>query len=121
VIAYCSNIFSIRFSVLPALCLDGIIHCDIVEGSFDSELFYLFISRLLDQMQPFPAPNSVIVMDNCRIHKNPVILELIKSRSVSIYILWIFIDTAMNLEECGTSSCHPTHRTTIQSSWHFRR
>jgi hypothetical protein len=31
-------------------------------------------------MQAYPAPNSVIVMDNCRIHKHPEILELIDSR-----------------------------------------
>jgi len=71
----------LRFSVLPALSLtDGILHCDIVQGSFDSQLFYRFIERLLEQMQPFPAPNSVIVMDNCRIHKHPAILELIEQR-----------------------------------------
>lgn len=76
----------IRFSVLPALALnDGIIHCDIVEGAFNSELFYSFTARLLDQMQPFPAPKSVIVMDNCRIHKHPEILELIESRYVLRY------------------------------------
>jgi hypothetical protein len=69
------------FSVLPALSLtDGILHCDIVEGSFDAELFGTFISRLLDFMEPFPATNSVIVMDNCRIHKNPEILDLITER-----------------------------------------
>ena len=66
---------------------DGIIHCDIVEGSFDTELFYTFINRLLDQMQPFPAPNSVIIMDNCRIHKHPAIVELIESR----YVLFIHL------------------------------
>jgi DDE superfamily endonuclease len=71
----------VRFSVLPALALnDAIIHCDIVEGAFDSSLFYIFISRLLDVMQPFPAPKSVIVMDNCRIHKHPDILNLITER-----------------------------------------
>ncbi|KAF8466782.1 hypothetical protein DFH94DRAFT_619471, partial [Russula ochroleuca] len=58
-----------RFSVLPTLSLnDGILHCDIVEGSFDSQLFYQFIERVLDQMQPYPSKNSVIVMDNCHIH-----------------------------------------------------
>lgn len=72
---------ALRYSVLPALSLnDGILHCDIVEGSFDSQLFYQFIQRLLDQMQPYPAPNSVIVMDNCRIHKHPAIIELIEER-----------------------------------------
>jgi len=71
----------LRFSVLPALSLyDGILHCDIVEGSFDTQLFYQFIERVLNQMQPYPASNSVIVMDNCRIHKHPAILELIRER-----------------------------------------
>lgn len=63
-----SNAVFSRFSVLPALSLnDQILHCDIVEGAFDSNLFYQFVVRLIDQMQPWPAPNSVIVMDNCRI------------------------------------------------------
>jgi hypothetical protein len=71
----------LRFSVLPALSLnEGILHVDVVEGSFDTELFYQFIERVLDQMEPYPASNSVIVMDNCRIHKHPSIIELIHER-----------------------------------------
>ncbi|KIK73542.1 hypothetical protein PAXRUDRAFT_178162, partial [Paxillus rubicundulus Ve08.2h10] len=70
-----------RFSVLPTLSLhDGILHCDIVEGSFCTETFTQFIQGLLDYMQPYPAQNSVIVMDNCRIHKHPDIQEMIESR-----------------------------------------
>ena len=71
---------SSRFSVLPEMALNGIIHCDIVEGAFETELFYTFISHLLDVMEPFTAPNSVIVMDNCQIHKHPDILKLIESK-----------------------------------------
>ena len=41
-------------------------------------LFHDFIEGLLDCMQPFPAPNSVIIMDNARIHKGPCIIELIE-------------------------------------------
>ena len=37
---------------------------------------------ILDQMQPFPAPNSVIVIDNCHIHKHEDILNLIGSQYV---------------------------------------
>lgn len=36
-------------------------------------------------MQPYPAPNSVIVMDNCRIHKSPRIREMIESRFVLLF------------------------------------
>ncbi len=54
----------------------------IVEGSFNSELFLTFIRDLLGKMQPFPAPKSVVVMDNCSIHKVPEIRELIENRYV---------------------------------------
>ena len=66
--------------VLPALSLDGMISCRIVEGSFDMELFNSFIEGLLDQMQPFPMSNSVIVMDNSHIHKDPDLIDMIKER-----------------------------------------
>ena len=81
-----------RFSVLPALSLhNGVIHCDIVEGSFCTETFYSFIGGVLDNMNPYPAPNSVIVMDNCRIHKHPEILDLIVSRYVCTFFLLLTV------------------------------
>jgi len=76
-----------RFSVLPALSLTGIIHCDIIEGSFRTGTFYRFIKGLLDSMQPFPAPNLVIVMDNCCIHKHPKIQKLIHQRGMRCVFL----------------------------------
>ncbi len=56
----------------------------IVEGSFNTELFTQFIEDLLGSMQPFPAAKSVIVMDNCAIHKAQQIRDLIESRQVLI-------------------------------------
>lgn len=76
-----------RYSILPALSLNGIIALDIVEGSFNKRLFAHFIDGLLDQMNPFPLPNSVVVMDNCRIHKDPVILEMITARGMRYQFL----------------------------------
>ena len=76
---------SFRFSVLPTLSYkDGIMHCEIIEGSFCTETFQCFISCLLDYMQPFPTPNSIIVMDNCCIHKHPDIINMIESRFVLV-------------------------------------
>lgn len=69
-----------RYSILPALSLDGILAVDIVEGSFTSKTFARFNDGLLDQMNPFPGPNSVIIMDNCRIHKSEAILDMIQER-----------------------------------------
>ena len=72
----------LRYSILPAISLTGIVECMIEEGSFNTELFLIFIEDLLSKMQPFPAPTSVIVMDNCAIHKSPEIRELIETRYI---------------------------------------
>jgi hypothetical protein len=71
-----------RFSILPALSLDGILALEIQEGSFTSITFAQFIDGLLTRMNPFPGPNSVIVMDNARIHQSPLIPEIIADQSV---------------------------------------
>jgi hypothetical protein len=44
--------------------------------------FKQFISGLLENMQPYPNPNSVLVMDNCQIHKDPEIQFMIEERYV---------------------------------------
>jgi len=69
-----------RYSVLPMISLSGMIHCSIIEGSFDTESFLSFISELLEYMSPYPGPNSVIIMDNCCIHKAPQISKMICSQ-----------------------------------------
>ncbi|KAJ7358005.1 hypothetical protein DFH08DRAFT_687312, partial [Mycena albidolilacea] len=51
--------------VLPAISLDGILYVSIVEGSFTTETVNEFIESLLNKMNLFPGPNSVIIMDNC--------------------------------------------------------
>ncbi len=66
--------------MLPALSLEGVIWLKIVEGSFMAELFADFIKGLLAQMNNFPEPQSVIVMDNCWIHKGEHIRSMIETR-----------------------------------------
>lgn len=71
-----------RYSILPALSLDGILNVDVVEGSFNKTLFAQFVEGTLDRMNPFPESNSVIVMDNCQIHHADFILQMIVDRCV---------------------------------------
>ena len=71
----------VRFSVLPALSLlDGVLHLKVVKGSINTEHFNSFIDALLDNMNPFPAKNSVIIMDNAKIHKSPDLRPMIEAR-----------------------------------------
>ena len=65
----CPLLRSSRWTILPAISIDGYICSRVVPEGFNREQFLEFIRRdLLPVMQPFPAARSVIVMDNCRIH-----------------------------------------------------
>ena len=66
------------------MSLQGMLYCDVVEGSFNSQSFYTFIKGLIasNTTNCFPLQNSVIVMDNCHIHKHPDILAAIEQEWV---------------------------------------
>ena len=51
-----------------------------VRYTYTAELFNDFIDGLLDNMNPFPGRNSVIIMDNASIHKSEVLRPMIEAR-----------------------------------------
>ncbi|KAG8802881.1 hypothetical protein FRC16_008491 [Serendipita sp. 398] len=89
-----SKVFFLRgksYSILPALSLDGILHVKVVENAFIMETFNEFIRELIEKMNPYDPvnhnKNSVIIMDNCRIHKDPEMIEMAEQRGVRIEYL----------------------------------
>ena len=70
----------VRYSILPALSLDGILHLDVEDRSYTAAMFNDFVDGLLDNMNPFPGRNSVAVMDNASIHKSPELEEMVLAR-----------------------------------------
>lgn len=54
--------------MLPALSLEGIIYMHVIEDSVDGNLFCNFVRQLVQQMNPYPGPQSVLILDNCAIH-----------------------------------------------------
>jgi DDE superfamily endonuclease len=73
-----------RYSILPAFSLDGILHLDVLDGSYKAATFNEFIDSLLNHMNPFPQKNSVIVMDNASIHKSFCLEEMVQQRYLLI-------------------------------------
>ncbi|KAI4518010.1 hypothetical protein K523DRAFT_223592, partial [Schizophyllum commune Tattone D] len=68
-----------RYSILPALTLDGYIACRVVEGSVDGDEFFDFIiTDVLPQMNPYPQPRSVLILDNCAIHKSQALRQVVE-------------------------------------------
>jgi hypothetical protein len=62
-----------RWSILPAYTYEGFLDWDIMQGSYNAQLFALFIeTQVLPHTMPFPGPRSVIIMDNAKIHRSEV-------------------------------------------------
>jgi hypothetical protein len=57
-----------RYSLLPALCSDGIIYADIQPGAYDGAIFVAYIEALMSYINPWWNPCSVLIMENCAIH-----------------------------------------------------
>lgn len=70
----------LRHSILPALSLGGILHLDIFPCAVTGAIFNTFIEGLLGVMNPWPGPNSVLVMDNAPIHKTAGLREMVEAR-----------------------------------------
>ncbi|KAE8228051.1 hypothetical protein CF326_g7034 [Tilletia indica] len=77
-----------RYSLLPALTVNGIIAPWAFHGSVTSALFLMWIKdHLLPDMNPFPGPCSVLVLDNCRTHKKDEIRQAVEDAGCKLIFL----------------------------------
>ncbi|PKC01482.1 hypothetical protein RhiirA5_261733, partial [Rhizophagus irregularis] len=75
------NVFvrGIRYTILPALSLQGIIAVDIMEGNCTKEKFREFVISNVPQMNAYPNEQSVLVLDNARIHHDDDLIDYIEA------------------------------------------
>ena len=76
-----------RWSILPAIGINGYLEYEIFHGSFNAERFENFIKKLLVKMNPFPESRSVLVMDNVSTHHSPLVLHLCRQAGVILEYL----------------------------------
>jgi transposase len=76
-----------KYSILPALSLDGILHLEVVENAVTGASFRRFVEGLLPRMNKWPLPNSVLVVDNASIHKVAGIRELVEGHGMRLMFL----------------------------------
>jgi transposase len=100
-----------RYSVLPALTLEGIIALDIFEGSVNKERFLKFIQeQVAPLLNPYPGPCSVVILDNCAIHHDEDIRQIIEgecSQYIS-FTLCSLVTELYNKEKPNSSTFHCT-------------
>jgi hypothetical protein len=92
-----------RYSILPALSLDSILHVEVFDHAITGADFRLFVAGLLDRMQPWPLPNSVLIMDNAAIHKVDGVREMIEERGVRLVYLPAYSPDLNPIEEAFSS------------------
>jgi hypothetical protein len=56
----------------------------VLDHAFTGDEFIDFIQGVLDRMQPWPLPNSVLVVDNASIHRVPGIRDIVEERYVIV-------------------------------------
>lgn len=77
-----------KYSMVAGLTTSGIIQSQVVEGSFDYDLFWSFIfDTLIPSMNAYPGPNSVLVLDNARIHHNVVMVDRVRLYGIRVEFL----------------------------------
>jgi len=74
------------YSALSAFSLDGILGSHIVEGGYDAPQFLAgFKAEVLEHLNPYPGPRSVMVLDNCPgLHSQLEMIHLVRSRGARI-------------------------------------
>ena len=77
-----------RWSVLPALSVDGYLSYIIYQGSITAEIFEQFVEQqVLPHCTPYPGPRSIIILDNATIHKSAWLANLCEEHSVLLIFL----------------------------------
>lgn len=67
-----------KYSILPAISLEGILHLEVTEDAITEDFFRQFVQGLLPHMNKWPLPNSVLVIDNAKIHKVAGIRDMVE-------------------------------------------
>jgi transposase len=76
-----------RWSILPTLTTDGWLDYEVYHGSFDGDRFFAFVERLVEKMNPWPEPHSVLVLDNVSTHHDERVQQLCAARGVKLMYL----------------------------------
>jgi len=66
--------------MLPAILAKGLIYEHIKVGSYNGDEFLQWLEDLLVIMNPYPAPLSVLILDNCHIHHVEGVAEMCEER-----------------------------------------
>ena len=77
----------VRHQILAAYAQDGILHSTVFAGPTSGDVFENFLEQLLARCGRFPAPKSVLVMDNASFHHSERIERMCAEAGVKLLYL----------------------------------
>ncbi|KAG9394353.1 DDE superfamily endonuclease [Carpediemonas membranifera] len=77
-----------RYSICAWQNSEGFLAHSITEGTFTSHSFYYaFLKDVYYRLSPWPGPNSIVIIDNARIHKLPELRTAIEQVGAKLIFL----------------------------------
>lgn len=77
-----------RVSVLAAMDSEGFLAWRTTEDTFTRRSFYEgFVEEILPHLQPWPMRNSIVLLDNARIHMFKELVDAVHTRGAHIFFL----------------------------------
>ena len=85
--------------MLVATTQDGVLAFDTYLGAVNADQFLDFVmTDLIQYLQPYPNPRSVILLDNIAYHHDPIFIQLVEEMDVMVFHLPHY-DPLYNLTE----------------------
>ena len=82
------------------MSIEGLFQFELIDGSVNGDIFFDFLrGTLIPNMQPFPNPHSVLLMDNCSIHHTQAVKDLLQQAGIVTMYLPPYSPDLMPLEE----------------------
>jgi transposase len=89
-----------RINAIACMCKEGLVALELVNGNVNGDIFYDFVRGcLIPNMQIFPNPHSVLIMDNCSIHHTDEVTSLLQNLGIVAMYLPPYSPDLMPLEE----------------------
>ena len=76
-----------RVSTIAAISYEGLVNFKILTGTTNGDIFLEFLVDLISNMQSFPAPRSVVIMDNYSIHHIQPVKYLLNAVGIPVVFL----------------------------------
>ena len=77
-----------RVSAITGMCSEDVLGYELTTGTVNGDKFFDYVrGQLIPSMHPFPGDQSILVMDNCRVHHTEQLIDLAQNAGILLLFL----------------------------------